>query len=332
MTGVSGPLGAAPPRAQRSVRRTSSLDVTWPGGPAAPSRVVGRCRDLLTTAGGAEVVAEDVLEVVLGRDRVILDIGAAPTRPALAALVGARGGGRLRSQLLDTVPEERAAGTPLYLLLDDLAGASLVSGFAWIQSPEVLQMTGGEPRRQPGRRMDGICIGFRPGSSGLSSDGSARLTHDVRVVPPLPHAEDPLGWHDLPTQSGVSMRRARRLDVTAADVVTVESMFQDSVTRPGGTRVAVHEYALSAQASSEGVLLSVTADPRVLPYRECPLAADNVHTLVGTPMTELREVVLERLKGTAGCTHLNDALRALAEVPVLAAPLRYEPEPTAPFR
>ena len=30
-----------------------------------------------------------------------------------------------------------------------------------------------------------------------------------------------------------------------------------------------------------------------------------------------RRVVLEKLRGTAGCTHLNDALRALAEVPQL---------------
>jgi hypothetical protein len=38
-------------------------------------------------------------------------------------------------------------------------------------------------------------------------------------------------------------------------------------------------------------------------------------------LSELREVVLERFKGTAGCTHLNDAMRALAEVPVLIRPL-----------
>jgi hypothetical protein len=70
------------------------------------------------------------------------------------------------------------------------------------------------------------------------------------------------------------------------------------------------------------VLTSVWADPRILPYAECPLAAPNVDRLVGTPLAELREVVLERLKGVAGCTHLNDALRALAEVPRLVASLR----------
>ena len=44
--------------------------------------------------------------------------------------------------------------------------------------------------------------------------------------------------------------------------------------------------------------------------------------LLDTPLPELRDKVLAELKGTAGCTHLNDALRALAEVPVLVQHLR----------
>ena len=38
-------------------------------------------------------------------------------------------------------------------------------------------------------------------------------------------------------------------------------------------------------------------------------------------MRELRTEVLDRIQNTDCCTHLNDALRALAEVPVLAASL-----------
>jgi hypothetical protein len=55
----------------------------------------------------------------------------------------------------------------------------------------------------------------------------------------------------------------------------------------------------------------------VLPYRECPTAAGNVSRLVGSQLPALREKVLQDLRGTLGCTHLNDALRALAEVPRL---------------
>lgn len=55
--------------------------------------------------------------------------------------------------------------------------------------------------------------------------------------------------------------------------------------------------------------------PRSLPYDECPLAVHNVTALAGTP---LRTTVLGRLRGPLGCTHLNDMLRTLADVPELA--------------
>lgn len=118
------------------------------------------------------------------------------------------------------------------------------------------------------------------------------------------------------------MRRARRIDVRVTDHIEIDSMFQDSATTPQGGRVAVHEYHVHATADwRTGCLTRVSADPRVLPYVECPLAASNVDRLVGVPLADLRSEVLERLKGIDGCTHLNDALRALAEVPVLAGHL-----------
>jgi hypothetical protein len=43
--------------------------------------------------------------------------------------------------------------------------------------------------------------------------------------------------------------------------------------------------------------------------------------LLNTPIAELRNTVLERLRKTAGCTHLNDMIRSLAEAPVLAGKL-----------
>lgn len=68
-------------------------------------------------------------------------------------------------------------------------------------------------------------------------------------------------------------------------------------------------------------LLSVEPDPRILPFVECPSAVVNARELVGTPIHELRSAVLEHLGKTNGCTHLNDALRTLAEVPKLVAEL-----------
>jgi hypothetical protein len=114
------------------------------------------------------------------------------------------------------------------------------------------------------------------------------------------------------------MRRARRIDVRFDTRIVIDAAFQDSATMPAGGRAVVHEYRLSATADPQSLrLLSIEAEPRVLPFVECPGATANLSRLLGTPLTELREKVLVELRGTAGCTHLNDALRALADVPAL---------------
>ena len=73
-------------------------------------------------------------------------------------------------------------------------------------------------------------------------------------------------------------------------------------------------FATSARDAATGTLIAAEATPLVLPYVECPEAAPNAGRLVGTPLRTLRAEVLERLKNADCCTHLNDALRALAEV------------------
>jgi len=317
------PAGPAPLRRPGSVRRTSAVDMTWPGGRGTQLRLDGKARDIRTPLDGGpfEVLAFDTMSVGVDGARTIEDIVVTPDRPGIEHLVGARGGGHLRKVLADVVPEERTAGTPLYLLLDDISGTSLIAGFAWSRWVTDWQapVAGGPEVR---RHMEGICSGFRPGSSALWDDGTARKPDNATPVPPLPNPEDPAGWHELDDLPPVSMRRARRIDVWQNGVIEIDAGFQDTAGEPDGSRVAVHEYGLRATADPATLtLLSVEADPRVLPFPECPTAVGNVSRLVGQPLRELRLEVLEVLKGTAGCTHLNDALRALAEVPRLVQAL-----------
>ena len=63
------------------------------------------------------------------------------------------------------------------------------------------------------------------------------------------------------------------------------------------------------------------ATPRVLPFPECPWAAHHTSQLVGHPVRTFRTDVQETLTEMECCTHLNDMLRCLAEVPALAAAL-----------
>jgi hypothetical protein len=175
-------------------------------------------------------------------------------------------------------------------------------------------------RPQTVREMKGVCIGFRPGSTALGSDGKPLGSQNSSRVVPLPNPHDPQGWHDLPQLEGVNFRRARRIDVwREGEEIVAEAHFQDSASAPdGGDRWAIHEYLLTARIGPDGCVRSLDALPGTLPYAACRAAPTNNEVLIGTPVRALRDVVLERLKFTGGCTHLNDTLRSLAEVPVLA--------------
>src|ERR1700722_3385032 len=115
-----------------SVRRTAHINMTWPGGYGSPLQRRGRARDLLTSGQGSpSVVAEAEMVVQVNDQRTIDAISVAPDRDGSQGLIGARGGGRLRSAIDSALPGERQAATPLYFLLDDIAGATLIAGFSW---------------------------------------------------------------------------------------------------------------------------------------------------------------------------------------------------------
>jgi hypothetical protein len=167
--------------------------------------------------------------------------------------------------------------------------------------------------------MEGVCTGFSPGASSLHTDGAYQASM-AALVPELAHPDDPDGWHPLPQyQTQVTFRRARRLDLWLDGNIEVESTFQDSAINDDGQRLAVHEYSVRAQFDrSNCQLLAIEATPHILPFPECPGAVAKIQRLVGTPAAALRETVSEKLRKVEGCTHLNDAARALAEIPALA--------------
>ena len=317
---VNGPAGPAPRRRAGSIRRTSTIDGTWPGGWGTQLELTGRARDAVTQsyADPPVTVSAATTQVGIGANRLIENIAATPESAGINDLVGCRGGGYLRSALAEFVPHELEAGTPLYLLLDDISGASLVAGIAWSRWTEEWARV--DPER-PRPDMEVVCIGFAPGGSALVEQRSGLASQRVQIVPQLTTDDDPHGWHELATLPDVSFRRARRIDVWRDPVdgtIMIDSGFQDSMGDPDHGRVAVHEYILRATVDPGSMLVtSVDPDPRILPFLTCPDAVGTATAVIGTPVAALRTTVLERLAKVNGCTHLNDALRALAEVPTL---------------
>jgi len=318
--------GPAPVRAAGSVRRTSSLEVSWPEGRGGRIHVSARARDLLTPrAGTPRILAEDAFEARVALDGTLETIAFDPPRPALAWLAGKPSRGGFRRTLAEKAAEERQAGTPLYLILDDMPGAVMISPWAWSQFDvswieRLRERFSAEELIEHLKRRRGVCIGHA--NSSPSDLLSGRDEPTPALAAPLARPEDPAGWHGLANPPGAGLRRARRIDVTLGETIQIDAEFQDSGARPDGERTALHEYGLVATADPVSLrLLSLEATARVLPNPDCPAAVRNIQRLVGTPLPDLRQRVLDELAGTAGCTHLNDAIRALAEVPALVGAL-----------
>lgn len=296
------------------------MEMDFPWGRDGAVSIRGTARDLFTRdpADQPEILAADQLRARVNRHKIIESIETIPALPDIDALAGASAIIGFRNRLRPLLDAPALASRPLMLLLDDMVGSNIISTWVWtkwIRNRDELIAWVGDVRP-----MENACIGYRPGSSGLAS-------HDyfdrIDYVPPLGCADDPHAFHALEPDRDKTMRRVRRIDIwREGDAIAIDAMFQDSGILPGRRRSAVHEYRLRARAdAATGILVEIEALPGVLPHPECLNAPGTIQSLMGQPLTELRAKVLLQLRGPAGCTHLNDATRALAEVPLLAVQL-----------
>ena len=317
--GPQEPATTTPHRAPGSIRRTSSIDIVRPDGITGPVRVDGRARDLATDrAGAARVVAERTLTAMLEPTLDVRALETEPAEPALAQLVGRHVAAGFRAAAVDAVPDSRRAADLLYLLLDDLPVATLVSGYA-------MQRAGlipGIPRERYAPTVD-LCSGWRRGGTlmqVIETSGAPPMTLGP-AAPTLEPTDDADAWHTLPRPVARTVRRRRRIDLIVGDEsgesgeLQVDAMFRDSHFDDDERESVVHEYALRATIDRATlVITSAHATPRVLPYIECPSAAASTSRLVGLRLDEVRDRVRSEFIGTSTCTHLNDLLRSLEDV------------------
>ena len=217
------------------------------------------------------------------------------------------------------LPGERGTGSLRFQLLDDLPTAILVSGFA--------TLTGGvrPPRRGVTQHAD-LCAGWATGATILVEMG--RIGYPPAPTgpeaPSLDRADDPLASHVVAPLPAHGMRRRRRIDVWEQDDgAAVECFFRDSHVDPDGLETVVHEYTVEATVDADHARFSsCRAHVGVLPWVECPGAVASAERLVGAPVEGLRTWVRDTFVGPSTCTHLNDTLRSLEDVPALLRALR----------
>jgi hypothetical protein len=314
-----------PERYPRSIRRSAHINVTWPGGDGAPMLLRGRARDLLTPGSGEphELALDEMAMEV--DEQTIASLVVHPHRAGAETLVGRSSSRRFRSSLDAALSDEKEAGTPLYFMLDDIAILSRIGGIAWSQHrPPVLPAEEDSEAlnevRERIRNGPALCSGLRAGGyNDISFDRKIAWPHHFRIAGDLDNPRDPWSWHDLDPAPEVCFRRRRRIDVRRdPNTIEVDAHYRDSVWGDKHTELSLHEYSLQSTIDPQTLsLLSVTVTPRVLPFPECPAASQHATNLVGMGVDEFRETVANTLRGLECCTHLNDMLRGLAEVPTL---------------
>lgn len=320
------PRGAFPARARGSVRRVMHLDYDWTD--AVDVTVRGAARDEITRDDGS-VELVDVTSLVVATEGGLItqfDTEGADLDPD--AFVGhpLRQGFRRRVREV-----HRADGGTLGLLLDDVSGAMVAAGY-------VLAMEWGDdgppaPDHDPrGARVGAappdaaerqlsqvdLCSGWRGDGTMMSMlrAGEPMRFNPVAPVPALPEGAD--GWPSraVPVPG---LRRHRRIDVLPGDDAwRVDAWFRDTYCNPDGALGSLHEYTVDlVVAPRDHTVVDVRATPHVLPWDECPAAADAVGHLVGMRVDEFRATVQRTLVGIECCTHLNNELRELADLPTM---------------
>lgn len=315
--GPHNPVPSVPPRAPHSIRRTSTIDTFRPEGFDGSSQVIAHARDLITNADGAPGTRCDAhLEAVLDpRIHILRSIETDPPLPGVQQLVGALVGPGFRKQVDVAVPELIDSGSGLYLLLDDLPGATLVSGYSMLHAGAIPRGTNDEYLIA---RSD-LCAGWADEGVMMSlirEHGESPATQGPDA--PLLTSDDPDAWHPLLELPPNAMRRLRRIDVTrpeAGQASVVDVFFRDSHVDSDGRETIVHEYSVDATVDPVArTVLSIDARADVLPWHECPGALGSASRLVGMPLAGLRPWIRQTFTGTSTCTHLNDVLRGLTDV------------------
>ena len=308
------------------MRRTTTHTLYHPEGLIGPARVEGRARDLWTgSTGDALVVAEAALDADIDfiATRAVTSLVVRPDLD-VSALLGVRVSGGFRRALEAALPDEDQISSLRFQLLDELALAGILAGYP-------ISAAGIHPPRGAvdfSRQTDG-CAGWVNGGTILLENevlGHVPLVTGPVVSEPLESVADPLAWHEHGDIEPHGMTRRRRIDVWQPEPdgrLEVEDFFRDSHMSEAGLETVVHEYVVRAEIDPETeVIRSCRAEVGVLPWMECPGALASAGRVVGLPARQLRPFVRENFAGTSTCTHLNDALRAMAAAPYLAGLVR----------
>lgn len=330
--GPHNPVESTPALAPGWTRWTFHVDGTSIGGfPTELLRFTGAARAVHADASGNRTTQHSV-EARFDTDGMARTLLAAAIsdgdRPLpLDPLVGHSTASGFRARL-QSLWNDRPEPSPLAAcLLDDIPGITLVATYAEQYEDSrsgddvIGQFLAGSPEAIDFQ--SGTCAGWAEEASLIQA-----LRHDKELLTPVgpsapllwdtgrdetPSTGTPVGeWHPIGPLASDSTRRIRRIDLgpDTAQGRRFVTHFRDSHADADGVERVLHEYLVEGTVH-DGVIASLQAEARVLPWQECPGALASAQRAVGRPVADLRTLVRSEFRGVSTCTHLNDTVRAL---------------------
>jgi hypothetical protein len=283
-----------------TTRRVSVLEVRL--GPAGATTVRAEARDEV----GGHRIAEVDAQLDVAADSTLLG---AEGLPELAPLIGQSAASGFRRRLAE-VPRDTARLRLAHRVLDDLPILLRVAFQTTILDHPAL------PRPAEAMSLAGAdqCEGWR--SDGTMLQQIAREgTLQMALTEPVDDSTGPWAAEQRDALPAMATRRRRRVDVVPADGgLDVTAHFRDSYADPDGVERGLHGYSLTARIAADGTIEGVDASGVVLPWPECWRATTSTDRLAGLHLRDLDQFAKTQLLGRGTCTHLNDTLRALADV------------------
>jgi hypothetical protein len=322
--GPNRPVVGTPPRAPASIRRTTTVDISFPNGIGGSVTADVRGQDVQTDAAGEREVI-DTFGATFTIDPDAAHVAAVEDSAAndpLDGLVGLPMRGGFARRLIEVLPVDSASRSLCYSAIENLGGAYLVSGYAGLRTG--VRQFAPEHAELAAQMQADVCVGWAASGQVIRTiKSTGRNPVPFGPAAPAFESDDPHGWHDHAPLPPTSVRRRRRTDVrraTSGDGLEVEHHFRDSYAGTD-TEQVMHEYLVDATFDDHRRLVALRVDPRVLPWNECPGAVASAQRIVGVALDEIATEVRKELTGATTCTHLNSTLRALADVRAHELPL-----------
>ena len=313
------PRAAFPARVPGSVRRVMHLDYDWID--QVDVAVRGGARDEVAAQDGSVEIVDETAIAVATEGGLITEFVAEGSAFDAEVFIGHPLRMGFRRRIRDVFTED---GGTLGLLLDDVSGAMVAAGYVlameWGTDGPPGSPSTSPPPEAAERQMSqaDLCSGWRSDGTMMVMlrAGEPMRFNAVAPVPERPDGAD--GW-PAPTIPVPGLRRHRRIDVVPDDDVwRVDAWFRDTYRSRTGALGSLHEYTVDLIVDAhDHTVVDVRATPHVLPWDECPAAADAVGYLVGMPVDGFRATVQKTLVGIECCTHLNNELRELADLPAM---------------